>query len=255
MRHAWMLLAIGGCAGQLGVGLGIPVGARPAPPPQTAPPPGVAASGSVTLSFDIQFYGLPLGGADDLVFVLDRSGSMDGDKLAGAKAELLHVLDQLPDGTRVGLVFFNDTVAEWTTASVAGATASEMVGGSSAGRWLAGVGAAAVTRASGNDRKLVALSPLYRHHAYRFIDSIGADGTTAAVPALQAAASMGARHIVFLSDGLANTAGDGGDLAGLAAAYGQQGIVIDTVGLGGDQDFAVLQTMSATTGGTAVVRP
>jgi hypothetical protein len=255
MRHAWVLLAIGGCAGQFGVGLGGPVGPRPAPPPATAPPPGVHAAGAVTLSFDIQFFGVPLGGADDLVFVLDRSGSMDGDKLAGAKAELLHVLDQLPDGTHVGLVFFNDSVAAWTTASVAGAAAEDMVGGSSATKWLAGVGAAAVTRATGNDRKLVALSAIYRREAYRFIDSIDADGSTAAVPALEAAAAMGARHIVFLSDGLANTAGDGGDLAGLAATCGQHGIVIDTVGLGGDQDFAVLQTMSASTGGVAVVRP
>jgi secreted protein with Ig-like and vWFA domain len=251
MRGALLALVVAGCAGQFGVGLGGPVRTAPPPQPTAAPRAGVG----VALSFDIQFYGLPLGGADDLVFVLDRSGSMDGGKLDGAKAELLGVLDRLPDGTRVGLVFFNTGVAEWTLASVAGATASDVVGGDSATRWLAGASAALVTRASGADRRLVALSPLYRRHAYGFIGSIDASGSTAAVPALRAAASMGARHIVFLSDGLANTDGDGGELMSLAADCGRQGVRIDTVGLGEDQDFQVLQTMAASTGGTAVVRP
>jgi hypothetical protein len=38
---------------------------------------------------------------------------------------------------------------------------------------------------------------------------IDADGRTTAVPALKAAAAIGARHIVLLSDGLANDGGDG----------------------------------------------
>src|SRR5690349_12234955 len=221
MRGALLALAVAGCAGQFGVGLGGPI--RTAPPPQAPAPPRAGVGVGVALSFDIQFYGLPLGGADDLVFVLDRSGSMDGGKLDGAKSELLGVLDRLPDGTRVGLVFFNTGVAEWTLASVVGATTSEVVGGDRATRWLAGASAALVTRASGADRRLVALSPLYRRHAYGFIGGIDASGSTAAVPALRAAASMGARHIVFLSDGLANTDGDGGELMSLAVAYGQQG--------------------------------
>jgi len=233
-------------------------GTAPPPPPPPATSPGVASSGSAgataTLSFDIQFYGVPLGGANDLVFVLDRSGSMSDGKLESAAAELLTVIDQLPDGTRVGLVFFNEHVAEWTLASVAAAQTSEMVRGSSATKWLAGAGAAVATRASGLDRALVPLSPIYRHHAHRFVSSIDAAGSTAAVPALEAAASMGARHIVFLSDGLANTGGDGGDLLGLADTYARAGIRVDTVGLGADQDFQVLQDMAAVTGGVAVVR-
>lgn len=202
----------------------------------------------------IHFYGVPLGGANDLVFVLDRSGSMAGDKMRGAKSELLRVLDQLPDGTRVGLVFFNSGVSKWTRASVVGAQTSEVVGGGSGKKFLAGLGAYAATKASGLDRSLVTLSPIYRHQASRFVHSIAASGNTAAVPALRAAAAMGARHIVFLSDGLANTAGNGGDLMALAADCGDRGIRIDTVGLGTDQDFQVLAEMAGATGGVAVVR-
>lgn len=202
----------------------------------------------------IQFYGVPLGGANDLVFVLDRSGSMAGAKMAGAKSELLRVLDQMPDGTRVGLVFFNRGVSRWTRASLVGAQTSEVVGGGSAKKLVAGLGAYAATKASGLDRELVALSPIYRRQAGRFIRSIDAHGNTAAVPALRAAADMGARHIVFLSDGLANTAGDGGDLMALAADCGDRGIRIDTIGLGTDQDYQVLAEMAGATGGVAVVR-
>jgi secreted protein with Ig-like and vWFA domain len=217
---------------------------------------GVAVTSSARASFslDIQFYGVPLGGAQDIVFVLDRSGSMDDGKLDDAKQQLLGVIDQLPDGTRVGLVFFNSSIREWTYASLVGAQTSDMVAtNSKAVKWLVGATAAQATRASGNDRRLVGLSPTYRDHAHRFIRGINPSGSTAAVPALRSAGTMGARHIVFLSDGLANTGGDGGDLLALAQSFAQSGIRVDTVGLGGDQDYSVLQQMSAMTGGVAIV--
>jgi len=62
------------------------------------------------------------------------------------------------------------------------------------------------------------------------------------VPALRAAMSMGARHIVFLSEELANTGGMVGELVELATACERRGIPIDAVGPGGDQDFKILRS-------------
>jgi len=203
---------------------------------------------------NIQFYGVPLGGAQDIVFVLDRSGPMDDGKLEGPKQQLLGVIDRLPDGTRVGLVFFNSSIREWTYASLVGAQTADMVQTNSrATNWLVAATAAQATRATGNDRRLVGLSPTYRNHAHRFVSGIVPSGSTAAVPALRSASTMGARHIVFLSDGLANEGGDGNDLLALANGFAQAGIRVDTVGLGSDQDYSVLQQMSAMTGGVAIV--
>jgi hypothetical protein len=233
----------------------VPVSSPP-PAPVSSASGGVAVTSSARASFslDIQFYGVPLGGAQDVVFVLDRSGSMQDGKLDDAKQQLLGVIDQLPDGTRVGLVFFNAWIQEWTYASLVGAAAADSVAtNSKATKVLVGLAAAHVTRASGNDRRLVALSQTYRSYAHRFVRNIRPIGSTAAVPALRAAGTMGARHIVFLSDGLANTGGDGNDLLALANGFAQAGIRVDTVGLGRDQDYGVLQQMSAMTGGVAIV--
>ncbi len=46
-----------------------------------------------------------------LTVVIDRSGSMAGDKLAFVKAGLHALADQLPKGTRLGLVSFSSTVS------------------------------------------------------------------------------------------------------------------------------------------------
>jgi hypothetical protein len=238
------VLAMVGCSGQLGVGVGAatPV-ARPAPSP--APAAQVSASAQI----HVEFYGVPLGGANDLVFVLDRSGSMSGSKMDEAKRELLQAIDGLPDATRVGLVFFNSHVDAWTMASVVGAEVRDRTGGG----FLPGMVAAGVTISSGNDRKLVALSPVYRRQAHKFVDGIRARGNTAAVPALRAASRMGARHIVFLSDGLANRGGSTEELRQLARELGGRGVRIDTIGLGHDQDYSALGEMAEATGGTAVV--
>lgn len=45
----------------------------------------------------------------EVVLVIDTSGSMQGAPLDGAKAAAKAFLDEMPEGTRVGLVVFNDT--------------------------------------------------------------------------------------------------------------------------------------------------
>jgi hypothetical protein len=206
MRFA-VLFVLGGCIGQLGVGTG------------AVAPRAVAriAKASVSLTVDVQFYGVPLGGVNDVVFVVDKSGSMSGPKLDTAKRQLLDVIDRLPNGTRIGVVFFDNTF--WTYPI--------------------------------DDHELVTLTSTNRKYAHNFVGMIDANGSTAAVPALKEAAAIGARHIVFLSDGLANDGGDGDALIALAAEYGHRGIRIDTVGVGDDTDDRVMTRIAEATGGIA----
>ncbi len=63
----------------------------------------------------------PLQHPTDLVIVLDRSGSMDGDKIAQARAAVGELLDHLGPQDRFGLV----TYADWPATEVALSPASE----------------------------------------------------------------------------------------------------------------------------------
>lgn len=238
-------LAATGCAGavhgQATVGAEATVVA-PAPPPA-----------SVHVQVSVSFFGVPLDGAEDVVFVLDRSGSMatvsvgasGGDlgmsetesvltslagslvneaagsplpsKLDAAKDELIHALRAMPDGTRVGVIFFDNEIAAVSP-------------------------------------QLLVLDPGTRHYIESFIHGIRPGGSTAAVPAMRLAYQMGAGRVVLLSDGLANAGGSGGDLLHEAREQMQYGVRIDTVGLGLEQDDQLLRILAAESGGLAVSR-
>jgi Mg-chelatase subunit ChlD len=215
---------------------------------------GVAApGGTASVSVHVSFFGVPLDGAQDVVFVLDRSGSMGGvtagiagssvgmskgeafaaalgatlvngatgnhlpTKLAAAKAELIHTLRALPDGTRFNVIWFDDEIA--------------------------------VTA-----RRMLVLEPGSRAAIEHFISGIEPGGSTAAVPALELAYRMGAARVVLLSDGLANTGGGGEELLSRARGEMQRGVRFDTVGLGIDQDGELLQRLAAESGGVAMMR-
>jgi hypothetical protein len=217
-----------------------------------APTPVVRGDAHVNVDIRIDFFGVPLGGAQDLVFVLDHSGSMGmvsagfagqdvgmtktGAALTGiaatlvnaktktlpskmevAKAELERTLSLLPDGTRFMIIFFDDEIAAFTP-------------------------------------YMVTLDPQSRAAAIGFVRRIKPGGSTAAVPALRLAYEQGARRIVLLSDGLANTGGSGSDLLGEARMWMQRGVRFDTVGLGIDQDAALMTTLAAESGGLAMKR-
>ena len=205
------------------------------------------------VSVRVQFFGVPLDGAQDVVFVLDRSGSMDGvttgfagtqlgmsqfksellglgldilndasgkhvpTKLAVAKAELIRTLRAMPDGTRFNVIWFDDDIK----------TPSQ---------------------------RMMILEPGNRQLVERFISRINAGSSTAAVPALEAAYRMGARRVVLLSDGLANSGGDGDDMLAHARVQMQHGVRFDTVGLGIDQDARLLQRLASESGGVAMMR-
>jgi hypothetical protein len=215
---------------------------------------GTAGAGAVRadVSVHISFFGIPLAGSQDVVFVLDRSGSMDGvsagfagqdvgmsktgaalagigasivnaktkslpSKMQAAKDELVHTLSVLPDGTRFTIIFFDSAISAFAP-------------------------------------RLIVLDPGTRAAAIGFVRGIHTGGSTAAVPALHLAYQAGAARVVLLSDGLANTGGGADTLLAEARDAMRAGVRFDTVGLGIDQDAALLTTLAAESGGMAIKR-
>jgi hypothetical protein len=213
-----------------------------------APTPVIKADVSV----EVGFFGVPLAGAQDVVFVLDRSGSMDGvatgfagedvgmsstqaevaglagqlvnmgshklpSKMEAAKRELVRTLSRMPDGTRFMIIFFDDKLAAFQPT-------------------------------------MTVLDPQSRAAAIDFVRGIHAGGSTAAVPALRLAYAQGAQRVVLLSDGLPNTGGDASDMLAEARGQMRRGVRFDTVGIGIDQDSPLMTTLAAESGGIAVKR-
>jgi hypothetical protein len=210
-----------------------------------APTPVIRADVHVQISF----FGIPLAGAQDVVFVLDHSGSMSGiaagfagedvgmskttsaivgiagalagpkshSKMEAAKAELVNTLQLLPDGTRFMIIFFDDELAAFAP-------------------------------------HMMTLDPNTRAAAIHFVQRIKPGGSTAAVPALRLAYKAGAARVILLSDGLANTGGDGNDLLAEARGQMQRGVRFDTVGLGIDQDSSLMNSLAAESGGLSIKR-
>ena len=218
----------------------------------TAPTPVYRSHASVQVDVRIQFFGIPLDGAQDVVFVLDHSGSMSGvaagfagqdlgmsktgsllagvgaelvnaktksmpTKMEAAKAELERTLTLMPDGTRFMIIFFDDDLSAFAP-------------------------------------HMMMLDPQTRAAAIAFVRGIRPDGSTAAVPALRLAYDQGAARVVLLSDGLANTGGSGDTLLAEARMAMQRGVRFDTVGLGIDQDSGLMTSLAVESGGLAVKR-
>ncbi len=210
-----------------------------------APTPVIRAD----VNMQISFFGVPLAGAQDVVFVLDRSGSMTGlaagfagedvglsktqsaivgiagqlaapkshSKMEAAKAELVHTLQLMPDGTRFMIIFFDDELAAFAP-------------------------------------HMLTLDPNTRAAAINFVRGIKPGGSTAAVPALRLAYKAGVARVILLSDGLANNGGSGSDLLAEAREQIQRGVRFDTVGLGIDQDSSLMTSLAAESGGLAIKR-
>lgn len=179
----------------------------------------------------VEFFGVPLDGVQDVVFVLDRSGSMSEpaqgrvaaigatgteiavrSKIDVAQEELTEALHGLPEGTRLNVIFFNDA--------------------------LEGFAAHAVT-----------LEATARDGLITFVKDTTPSGSTALTPAMRTAFLMNARRVVLLSDGLGNIGGDADDLLRDAREAMRGGVRIDTIGLGADQDTALLRNLATESGG------
>jgi hypothetical protein len=129
-----------------------------------------------------------------------------------ARAELTDALARLPAGTRVNVIFFND-----------------------------GLAAVAPT--------LVPMAEQDRAPLIDFVRDREPTGRTALTPAMRMAFLMNARRVVLLSDGLGNVGGGDGSLLRDAREAIRGGVRIDTIGLGVDQDEALLRTLAADSGG------
>ncbi|HWO21138.1 MAG TPA: VWA domain-containing protein [Kofleriaceae bacterium] len=256
---------LAGCQPPMLAARGSFVAFAPAPPPAPPPPPGLhvharaaahvqapSAGAHAHVSVQISFFGIPLAGSQDVVFVLDRSGSMSGiaagfagedvgmsktgavlaglgatlvnakakalpSKMEAAKEELARTLAAMPDGTRFMIVFFDDAISAFSP-------------------------------------RMLTLEPQTRAAAIAFVRGIKPGGSTAAVPALRLAYEAGAARVVLLSDGLANTGGGGDTLLAEARGVMRAGVRFDTVGLGIDQDSQLMTALAAESGGMAIKR-
>ena len=159
----------------------------------------------------------------DLSIVLDRSGSMAGDKLARAREAAAFLVRRLRDGDRVSVVAYDDEVstvappaAGSQRAAIGRAIDAIDVGGSTnlSGGWLRG-------------HELVA-------------GGAHADGR----------ATM--HRVLLLTDGLANVGiTDPARLVALCRAAAQRGVTTSTIGFGADYDEKLLRGMADAGGGNS----
>ncbi len=212
------------------------------------------------------FYGVPLENAQDVVFVLDRSGSMT-EADSGAPMALASPTVTLSALTTAG----SNAMASFRLPTGGLPTNAAALGASSASAFagLPGLAQGVLTSrqtkldiakaeltaaiaglpdgtrynvvffgdtVSELSPSLVSLNPVTRIGSMVFVQNIAPDGMTAAVPALRAAYASNPHRVVFLSDGLANVDGDGQQLLAEARVQMRRGVRFDTVGVGSDQD-------------------
>lgn len=109
------------------------------------------------------YYGIPIC-AKRIVFVVDTSGSMRGDRLSAAKRELAAVIDQLPPEVYFSMIFYNTAVVTWQP-------------------------------------QMVPATPEIKQQARSAIYDQQANGNTATFEALEQAFSLDPEAIYLLSDG------------------------------------------------------
>lgn len=127
------------------------------PRPARAPLRSVALNGGGT------YYGIPIYG-QQIVFVLDTSGSMNNQRLPAAKRELIKAISNLRESVQFAIVVFNTDVKTW-------------------------------------QKHLVYATPANKRAASSYIESQNARGTTASYDALETAFGFKAEAIYFLTDG------------------------------------------------------
>jgi hypothetical protein len=222
-----------------------------------------------------EIYGLPLAGAQDVVFVLDCSGSMTGAATAGTLpstpfAAIAAVGIQATSAAQAGVAgvpsFASVLSAPPAMPSFTGTIGLPREDKLQAAKSeLMGVLATLPDSTRFNivyfdtstrdwSSSLVPMNAIHRVTSISFVNGIPADGSTAAVPALRAAYQSNPMRVVFLSDGLANTGGDRNVLLAEARMQMRRGVRFDTVGLGADQDAQLLAAMAQESGGMMVAR-
>jgi len=180
-----------------------------------------AKSGKVYLRLSIK--GAPVKASErrtpvNVALVLDRSGSMKGERLAAAKDAAAMALQRLAPEDLVGLVAYNHSVDVLQKA--------ERLGGD--------------------------------HALKQKIDRLEADGRTALYAGVVAGGEEVKRHlaanrvnrVILLSDGLANVGPSSPrELGELGRELGSKGISVTTIGLGLDYNEDLMQRLAAASDG------
>lgn len=181
----------------------------------------------------VEFFGIPLADAGEVLFVLDVSGSMSETatgqlasipapsadaqphvptKMEVAQAELIDAIAKLPPGSRVNIVIFSDLVDAYAPAEVV-------------------------------------LDEPTRADMIAFVRDMRPETSTALQPAMRVAFLMNAPRIVLLSDGLGNIGGGPEDIMRDVSEAIRGGVRIDTIGIGPSQDSKLLASLASETGG------
>lgn len=249
----------------------IQVRVTPPPPPK----PAVALEGAPV----VEFFGIPLDDAQDVVFVLDVSGSMSGDA-QGRLAQLgpaqpatsaavgeesavgeQGAVDKDPAADEAGAADPNvpppPGAPQASSPPPAPATATklqvaqeELV--AALEQLPAGTRLNIIFFSDDVEAVAPALVPLddgQRRSLIGYVRSTRPLSSTALVPAMRTAMMLSARRIVLLSDGHGNVGGHDGELLRDAREAMRGGLRIDTIGLGSGQDAALLSTLAAESGG------
>lgn len=162
----------------------------------------------------------------DIVFVIDRSGSMDGEKITQAKEAMRYILDQLNPQDRFSIIGFDDDLSVWASA-------------------------------------LLPASSEYRDSALRFVNELWASGYTNIEMALRTGLQiLGAsesrpeatRLVIFLTDGLP-TEGviDTAEILRLTRSV-NEGVdaSLNVFGVGYDVNTHLLDNLAAQNGGAVI---
>ena len=238
---------------------------RVAPPPPPAPPVPIVNAPVV------EFFGIPLEGAQDIIFVLDCSGSME-DPAQGRIAEIPAAPASAPAPSAApppapgseppASTPPPDGAAPQTDATPAPAQPAppkrrkidvardELV---EALQKLP-VGTRIDVLFFNSDLAayaptLFSLDEQTRGEVIAFVKQTAPDGKTALGPAMRTAFVLNAHRIVLLSDGLGNVGGNSFTILRDAREGMRGGVRIDTVGIGGDQDGELLQALATESGG------
>lgn len=109
------------------------------------------------------YYGLPLSGAK-IIFIIDTSGSMNGQRIVAAKRELCRAIEELPADVEFNVIAFNSLIYTW-------------------------------------QGKLMAAAPDSKQSAIYFVMAQGLANRTASYDALETALQFEGEAIYFLTDG------------------------------------------------------
>jgi Mg-chelatase subunit ChlD len=245
-----------------------------------APPPApVALEGAAV----VEFFGVPLDGVADVVFVLDRSGSMNelalgriaqisAAPLQAAPAPAPVVEPAPPPPAPVDAVEppvppaeplppeppVAQAPVESPPAPIAAVHHPRKIDVAQAElidavqRLPLGTRMNVIffnNRLEGFAASMIALQESDREGLIHFVRTMEPDGTTALAPAMRTAFLMSARRIVLLSDGLGNVGGDAQAVLRDAREAIRGGVRVDTIGLGSDQDAQLLEALARESGG------